>query len=123
MLLPPFAPRQPMLPRCGNFDIILDHFSRFSRPCVTPHAPCGILYADWMLIGGCDPMLWPISRRLISGGKTFDREAPSRLQVFMSTTFPKALLSPVGKAFVFGFSLVWLGLSIWAAPKVEVGSW
>ena len=55
-------------------------------------------------------------------GEKFDREAPSGLQVFMSTTFPKALLSPVGKTFVFAFTIVWLGLSIWAAPKVEVSS-
>ena len=33
-----------MRPWYGNFDIILDHFSRFSQLYTTPHAPFHVLY-------------------------------------------------------------------------------
>ena len=36
---------------CGNFDIILDHFSRISQLHPTPYAPWSMLYLDPMLIG------------------------------------------------------------------------
>ena len=29
---------------CGNFDIVLDHCSRFFQLYATPHAPCNVLY-------------------------------------------------------------------------------
>ena len=49
---------------CGNFDIILDHFSRISQLHITPHAPRATHYVVRMLnrvpIGGWNPMLWPI---------------------------------------------------------------
>ena len=43
----------------GNFDMILDHFSRYSQLHTTPHAQCDIVSAhvDWILIGACNPML------------------------------------------------------------------
>lgn len=51
--------------------------------------------------------------------EAFDRNEPSRLQVFMATTYPKLLLSRVGKTIVLLFTALWLGLSIWAAPLVK----
>ena len=40
--------------RCGNFDIILRHYSRIYQPCAATHAPYAMLYfgpglsgADW----------------------------------------------------------------------------
>ena len=38
-------------PMYGNFDIILDHFSRTSQLHSTQHAPCAILYFVPILIG------------------------------------------------------------------------
>ena len=35
----------------GNFDIVLDHFSRISPLCTIPHAPCAVLYFVPMLAG------------------------------------------------------------------------
>ena len=47
--------------RYGNFDIILDLFSRICQLHPTPHAPCATPYlvpdADRLLIGACNPML------------------------------------------------------------------
>ena len=46
---------------CGNFDIILDHFSRISQ--LHPHPICAVVYAlfgshaDRVVIGACNPML------------------------------------------------------------------
>ena len=37
--------------RCGNFDIIWDHFSRVSRLHTGLHAPWGVLYVVPKLIG------------------------------------------------------------------------
>ena len=48
----------------GNFDIILGHFSRICR--LEPRRAIMLLYAlpgayaDWLLIGAWNPMLWPI---------------------------------------------------------------
>ena len=43
--------RPTLLPKYGNFDIILNHFSRVSQLCLTPHALCAVFYLVPMLIG------------------------------------------------------------------------
>ena len=45
---------------CGNFDIILAHFSRSAVLYTTSHAPRAVgelLHADRVLVGACNPML------------------------------------------------------------------
>ena len=57
------VPRANGLGRCGNFDIILDHFLRVSQPYATPQldvchgAHACLLDADWRLRSD---VAWPI---------------------------------------------------------------